>query len=123
MIKWIIFCILAGVNIHTMGQISEIKLQDRYARIYNDKQYSGKSVYLGSDKELAGFNSKYLVVIDGENARIYDENGVYTGHLIRLGTDKYVKNVTPTNILIVEGNMTRYYDYTGTYTGRYTSGK
>jgi len=106
-----------------MAQISEIKLDSKYARIYNAKEYSGKSVYLGSDKQLAGYNSKYLVIIDGENARIYDENGDYTGHLIRLGKDKYVKNVTATDILIVEGNMTRYYDYTGTYTGRSTSGK
>lgn len=120
--RWLFFCIFVVLNLFTMAQIAEVKVDGNYARIYgDDAMYSGHSVYLGSDKQLAGYNNQFLVIIESGYARVYDSNANYTGHSIRLGSDKTVKNVTFTNILIKEGIKTWYYDMKGDYTGKSTS--
>ncbi len=108
-------------SICVQAQIAEVKTEGSYARIYNDKgAYSGYSVYLGSDKTLAGYNGQFLVIKEKPYARIYNAKGTYTGNSIYLGSANYIKNVSTTVILIKEGNQIRYYDYQGHYTGTST---
>lgn len=103
------------------AQISEVKIEGSYVKIYNDLgRYTGNSIYLGTQNSLQGYNSNYIVIKEGSYAKIYNELGRYTSNSIYLGTDNYIKNVSGGAILVKEGNYVKYYNFQGRYTGNST---
>jgi hypothetical protein len=120
LLSLIIFALLQTAN----AQIGEVKIDGSYAKIYNDQaRYTGKSIYLGSNKTMEGYNGKHIVIKDGSYAKIYNDQAVYTGKSIYLGSDKYIKNVSAAAILIKDGSYVKYYDFEGRYTGKSTYDK
>ncbi len=103
------------------AQISEVKVEGSYAKIYNDVgRYTGNSIYLGVSNSLQGYNSKYIVIKEGSYVKIYNDIGRYTSNSIYLGTSNYIKNVSGGAILVKEGNYVKYYNFQGRYTGNST---
>ena len=103
------------------AQIGEVKVKNGYAMIYDeDGKFSQKSISLGKNDELSGYNSKYIVITKNSYAMIYDHTGRFTQKSISLSGDAYVKSVTNTSILIVKNGYTMYYDFEGKYTQKST---
>jgi len=103
------------------AQITEVKKDGNYAKIYDDKgKYTGHSIYLGSNNNISGYNAHYVVITEGNYAKIYLENGNYSGKSIYLGSSNFVKNVSNSAILVKEGHYVKYYDFNGHYTGAST---
>ena len=96
------------------AQIGEVKVEGSNAKIYNENGgYTGNSISLCSSCSVAGYNSKYIVIIYGSNAQIYNDQGGNTGNTISLCESCYVKKVTSSAILIKEGGFTKYYNFKG----------
>jgi hypothetical protein len=122
--NYILMLLFVGTAISLGAQIGEVKADGYWAKIYDENaRYTGKSIALGSNKSLEGYNSRYVVIKDGYWAKIYDENARYTGKSIALGGDKYIKNVSGSAILVKDGYWVKYYDFDGRYTGKSTPDK
>ena len=117
----ILTILLLLLTFNTKAQVGEVKVTSTQANIYNEKGSYVTSISLGSNKSLIGYNSKFIVIKEGQCAKIYNDRGSYTGYSISLGTSKTIKNVSPTNILVKEGHSVKYYDFNGSYTGHSTN--
>ena len=120
MISKINILILMFITSMLNAQISEVKIEGSYAKIYNDVgRYTGNSIHIGSNS-LGGYNSNYVVIKEGSYAKIYNDSGRYTGNSIYLGNDFSIRNVSCDVILIKEGSYIKYYNFQGRYTGNST---
>jgi hypothetical protein len=113
------------MSVYTMNaQIGEVKVDGAYAKIYDENgRYTNRTILLGSNKTLAGYNSQYIVVVDRAYARIYDATGKDLNKSILLGDNKYIKHVSGSAILVKDGNYVKYYDFNGRYTNKSTLDK
>ena len=103
------------------AQIGEVKVKNGYAMIYDeDGKFTQKSISLGKNDELNGYNGKYIVITKNGYAMIYDNTGRFTQKSISLSGDAYVKNVTNSAILIAKNGYTMYYDFDGKFTQKST---
>jgi hypothetical protein len=113
----LIILILILISNFCFSQITEVKTDGSYLRIYNDRgNYTGTSIYVGTSYKLDGYNNQFIVISDRNYANIYNMKGKYTGISIYLGSSKKVKRVSESNILIQDGHYTRYYNFRGNYT-------
>lgn len=119
--KYLLIFIIILISNFCFSQITEIKKDGSYLRIYNDRgNYTGTSIYVGTSYKLDGYNNQFIVISDRNYANIYNSKGNYTGISIYLGSSKKVKRVSESNILIQDGHYTRYYNFQGNYTGNST---
>ena len=117
----VLLLLMIFISMISRAQITEVKTDGSYARIYDDKgHYTGNSIYLSSNSSLAGYSNNYIVIKDGPYAKIYDCKGHYTGNSIYLSSSAGIKNVSASAILIKDGSYVKYYDFTGHYTGTST---
>jgi hypothetical protein len=118
----VIFCLMAiALTFGTINaQIGEVKVDGTNVKIYDDNgNDTGKRLTLCGGCELSGYNSRYIVITDGTNVKIY-EGDTDTGKRITLNNNGYIKKVTSSAILVKEGNTVKYYDFRGDDTGKRT---
>jgi len=114
----IILILFLLLSMKSQAQISEVKVSNGYAKIYEKGTFTN-SIYLNS-KKLVGYNNNFVVIQDGQYVKIFDNKGRFTGHSIYLNKSKSVTSVTLSSILIKDGNYTKYYDFKGNFTGHST---
>jgi hypothetical protein len=112
--KVILISGFALISFFSNAQIAEVKEEDRYAKIYNENGKYQTSIFMDRDGFLAGYNSRFVVIVDDKYAKIYNENGKYQASIF-MDKDCKVQNVSGSNIIIKEGNRTKFYDFNGKY--------
>jgi len=100
----------------TSAQIAEVKTDNGAVCIYHEgDNYPSYSLTLDRECELAGYNTKYVVIACSESVRIYkdkDYNASYSFHIDR---GCHVKNVTASAIIVQYPGHCQYYDFQGNY--------
>lgn len=119
--KQFLIGVLLTITFTLHAQIGEVKVDGPYAKIYDESgRYTNRTIHLGNNKTLAGYNSQYIVVVDRAYAKIYDATGKDLNRSILLGDNKYIKHVSGSAILVKDGNYVKYYDFDGRYTNKST---
>ena len=63
------------------AQISEVKIEGSYAKIYNDVgRYTGNSIYLGNDFSIRNVSCDVILIKEGSYIKYYNFQGRYTGN-------------------------------------------
>ena len=96
------------------AQISDIKIEGSYAKIYDINGRTGNNIYLG-DKILLGYTTQFILIQEGSYLKIYNERGSYTGNSISIDSNRKYKGFNQLFIIISEGSYTKYYNFSGRY--------
>ncbi|MGB3849836.1 MAG: hypothetical protein WA958_07685 [Tunicatimonas sp.] len=101
------------VSVMSNAQIAEVKEDGSRLKIYDDNGYK-TSISVSNSGYLGGYNSSYVVVVDGSRAKIYDAKGSYQTSISMCSSCR-VQNVSGSYILIKDGSRTKYYNFKGSY--------
>ncbi len=98
------------------AQIADVKVTAGAARVYHEgNDYPTYSLTIDQGCQLAGFNTKYVIISCSGSVRIYKDKEYNASYSFYLDRNCYVKNVTASAILIQAPGGTRYYDFKGNY--------
>lgn len=104
-----------GFNLSANAQITNVKIQNGTAFVYNQNSSHNVKFKVAGDVKLTGFNERYVVIDNKKELSIYDNSGKFRKKMAVPSGTKGIK-ITDKNILIKDSrNYVNYYDFNGNY--------